>query len=273
MSLFGGMKDKLGFGNKPEWQDDDEDASRPEEDAYGEADEGAAEKDSNSILNFDAYDPEKFENITFDHTKTPRVAPYEGPESSSSSSRSPRSSGSSHSSRSSSHRSAGSSHASSVSAADAPSTGWSQPEDPSFLDGVSSSRAHEPSSHAHDYHDEGSAPQHPISAVSEAYSPLGSDFMRMRGNPAAHLEIIKPTQYSDVEKIANAAKVGKSIVLDLNNTKNELAKRILDFAFGVASALNLNVDKAADRVFVISKGPEMLSSAEREYLKEKGVLK
>jgi FtsZ-interacting cell division protein YlmF len=73
--------------------------------------------------------------------------------------------------------------------------------------------------------------------------------------------------------VANAAKAGKSVVLDLKNTKPELAKRVLDFSFGVASALNGTVDKAADRVFVFAQGAGAgLTQTERDYLFKQGVL-
>ena len=110
-------------------------------------------------------------------------------------------------------------------------------------------------------------------AQRDPYQSLGNDFIKMNGDPSTHLAIVRPTAYSDVEKIANSAKAGKSVVLVVQDTKPALAKRILDFSFGVASALNQNVDKAADRVFVISKGSEMLSKEEREYLVKEGVLK
>lgn len=84
-------------------------------------------------------------------------------------------------------------------------------------------------------------------------------FFKIKGNPAGRLEIVCPKAYADIEKVANAAKAGKTVILNVVDTKASLAKRILDFSFGVASALNLNVGKAAERVFVISKSSEPLS--------------
>ena len=50
-----------------------------------------------------------------------------------------------------------------------------------------------------------------------------------------------------------------------------LSKRILDFSFGVSSALDASVDCVADKVFVISRGAA-LTDAERMSLRGQGVL-
>lgn len=256
MSLLNGMKDRLGFGNKNEWEEDDEYYGDEEEEYYDDEyyDEGAeeeyVEEGRHEVVSFDAYNPENFEHVTLASDRAPRVAPIDGYDSTRPSSGpiypSSRSTGMySRSIGTSARRSdygSGSSRA-------GDSRSWSSaPDDPSFLNGSSRSSR-------------------------DPYSSLGSDFLKMNEDPAVRLEIVRPKIYADVEKIANAAKAGKSVVLDVADTKPALAKRILDFSFGVASALNQNVDKAADRVFVISKGAEMLSEEERKFLVKKGVLK
>jgi cell division inhibitor SepF len=51
-------------------------------------------------------------------------------------------------------------------------------------------------------------------------------------------------------------KQGTIVVLDLRTTRPELAKRILDFSFGVACALEGQVDRHVDRVYIFScNGP------------------
>ena len=248
MGLIDGMKDKLGFSDRPEWLDDYDDgaeASSPEIAGLSSA------PDSGSVLDFDAYNPDNFENVTLRSGTTPRVASRES--SSYDSLGSPYSAPRSRSTRR-------------TSPASTQAGGWSAPEAPSFLDDTGPGpSAREALSSASSGTSSGT--------VSGDSPSLGSDFMSMRGDPATHLSIVRPGAYADVEKIANAAKVGKSIVLDVTGTQNDLAKRILDFTFGVASALNLNVDKADERIFVISKGAEMLSTAERDYLRTQGILK
>lgn len=295
MSLFDGMKDKLGFGNKPEWQDDDYQDDNSDgygyddkdgyDDGYdngGYADEdyeddgysdgsGSSSSHSHSVVSFDAYNPSNFDNVKISSERSPRVASYDDLGKSRYSGSSTRSTGNVRplGSRSGSSRSYGSesgssspttklSSGSSGSNSGAAGGTWT-PSDPSFLDNQG------PSYGSRDVMDEIHA--------ADPYSSLGSDFLNASKDPATHLEVVRPTAYADVEKIATAAKAGKSVILVVSETKPALAKRILDFSFGVASALNMNVDKAADRVFVLSRGAEMLSEEERKYLTDEGILK
>ena len=88
-------------------------------------------------------------------------------------------------------------------------------------------------------------------------------------SPGRALEVIRPTLYGDVEKVAKAVKSGDVVVLVLRHTPDDLAKRILDFSFGVASALDANVECPADKVFAIARG-NALSDSEKRYLRSQG---
>lgn len=83
--------------------------------------------------------------------------------------------------------------------------------------------------------------------------------------------VVKPMSYGDVERVSRSLKVGDAVVLALAATPDDLSKRVLDFSFGVASALDASVDCIADKVFVITRGKE-LSDAERFSLRSQGVL-
>ena len=61
------------------------------------------------------------------------------------------------------------------------------------------------------------------------------------------------------------------MVLALKETPDALAKRVLDFSFGVSSALDASVDCIADKVFVIARGAA-LTEAERASLRSQGIL-
>lgn len=50
-----------------------------------------------------------------------------------------------------------------------------------------------------------------------------------------------------------------------------LAKRILDFSFGVASALDANVECVGNKVFALTRIDE-LTEAERSYLRTQGII-
>ncbi len=284
MGLFGEMKDKLGFGDKPEWQEDELDPAADDYPPEGDYDDfGNPVEDSPSgsadVIAFDAYNPDKFENIRIDSGREPRVASFDDDASSGG-----------YSSRKSGYGSSrgtgyGARRSSSRTGEDAPASGtaWGTPSDPSFIEHTGPSYTREEvyddlssaSPSASPRSSLGAVGTHPprTSQSGDPYSQFDSDVKQIHRDPAAHLSIVAPKAYADVEKVANAAKAGKSVVLDLKNTKPELAKRVLDFSFGVASALNGTVDKAADRVFVFAQGAgDGLTQTERDYLFKQGVL-
>lgn len=67
------------------------------------------------------------------------------------------------------------------------------------------------------------------------------------------VETICPASYADAEQVSTEMKKGVVVVLDLRTTRPELAKRILDFSFGVASALDGQVDRHIDRVYIFTR--------------------
>lgn len=83
--------------------------------------------------------------------------------------------------------------------------------------------------------------------------------------------VLKPASYAEVERVSKSLKAGDAVVLCLGNTNDALAKRILDFSFGVASALDASVECIADKVFAVTRGKD-LTETERASLRSQGVL-
>ena len=89
--------------------------------------------------------------------------------------------------------------------------------------------------------------------------------------PQRGLSVIKPATYGDVERVAKAVRAGDVAVLCLKATPDDLAKRVLDFSFGVASYAEARVDCIADKVFAIARG-DALSESELLVLRGQGVI-
>lgn len=92
-----------------------------------------------------------------------------------------------------------------------------------------------------------------------------------RLSPSRTVKVIKPLAYNDAEAVSTSLKLGEAVVLCLTGTPDALAKRILDFSFGVASALDANVECVGTKVFALTRINE-LSDAERSYLRSQGVI-
>ncbi len=88
--------------------------------------------------------------------------------------------------------------------------------------------------------------------------------------PSRDIMVIKPVTYEDVEGIANVVRSGAIVALVLRITSDALAKRVLDFSFGVASALDARVECVANKIFVVMKGTE-LTLDEKHELRKKAI--
>ena len=115
----------------------------------------------------------------------------------------------------------------------------------------------------------------PSASSSSAVSGSSDDASGVSAHSASlarEIVVLKPTSYEDVSSIAQSVRAGKIVVLYLRQTDPALSKRVLDFSFGVASALTAQVDCLAEKTFVVLQGKE-LTLEEKHNLAKQGVLK
>ena len=91
------------------------------------------------------------------------------------------------------------------------------------------------------------------------------------GRSTRNVVVLAPKDYAEVEKVARSLKAGDAVVLNLKTVSGDLSKRVLDFSFGVASALDADVDCVGEKVFAFTRYAQ-LSDAERMRLRGQGVL-
>ena len=71
-------------------------------------------------------------------------------------------------------------------------------------------------------------------------------------NLSVELKVVKPEDYQDVTQIADHLINRKTVILNLEETNKETARRLLDFLNGVAYTIQGQVERVADRTFVIT---------------------
>ena len=102
----------------------------------------------------------------------------------------------------------------------------------------------------------------------DAYAGAGA----VKHNPSRSVTVLKPASYAEVERIAKALKAGDVVVLALRNTPDQLAKRILDFCFGLSYGLDGDITELGDRVFAVTPAGIQLSRADIDKLVADGDL-
>jgi cell division inhibitor SepF len=89
-----------------------------------------------------------------------------------------------------------------------------------------------------------------------------------RGEVRVHLVI--PKSFNDAQDVADKFKDSIPVILNLQGSDTELAKRMIDFASGLTYALDGGMQRIADKVFLLTPRNVEVSAEERARLIEKG---
>ena len=74
----------------------------------------------------------------------------------------------------------------------------------------------------------------------------------MSTGAAIELKVVKPERYANVKQIADHLLNHRTVVLNLEATNKETAKRLLDFLSGVAYSIDGQLKRVANNTFVIT---------------------
>jgi cell division inhibitor SepF len=89
-----------------------------------------------------------------------------------------------------------------------------------------------------------------------------------RGDIQVHLVI--PKSFNDAQQVADQFKDHIPVILNLQGTDVDLAKRLIDFASGMTYSLDGGMQRIADKVFLLTPRNVDVSAEERARLIEKG---
>jgi len=69
---------------------------------------------------------------------------------------------------------------------------------------------------------------------------------------ALEMKVVKPQQFDSVSQIADHLLNKRTVVLNLENTSKETARRLIDFLSGVAYSIDGSIKKIATNAYVIT---------------------
>ena len=84
--------------------------------------------------------------------------------------------------------------------------------------------------------------------------------------------VLRPVSYDDVQTVVRRVKTNQPVVIVFRNTNIEVAKRILDFCFGLSYGLDGDITELGDRVFAVTPAGIQLSRADIDKLVADGDL-
>jgi cell division inhibitor SepF len=103
-----------------------------------------------------------------------------------------------------------------------------------------------------------------------AMDPRGMAEIFEAGSPLAKITTLRPKDYSEARTIGERFRDGTPVIMDLVSMDNADAKRLVDFAAGLAFALRGSFDKVATKVFLLSPADVDVTAEQRRRIAEAG---
>ena len=92
------------------------------------------------------------------------------------------------------------------------------------------------------------APAAPVRAAA----PAVSNVVNLHGNGNLQVMLVKPDRYENVSEVADHLRNKCAVVLNLESTNKDTARRLVDFLSGCAYALDGRIKKVATSTYIIT---------------------
>ena len=100
--------------------------------------------------------------------------------------------------------------------------------------------------------EETTAPTRPVSAPPVRRSGLDGKVVNISAQTQMQVMIEKPDRYDNVNEIADHIRSKHAVVLNLEATNKDVARRLVDFLSGCAYALDCHIKKIAISTYIIT---------------------
>ncbi|EID55675.1 cell division protein SepF [Saccharomonospora xinjiangensis] len=90
-------------------------------------------------------------------------------------------------------------------------------------------------------------------------------------DPLSRIITLHPTSYAEAREIGEAYRDGAPVIMNLTEMENADAKRLVDFAAGLAFALRGSMDKVTNKVFLLSPPDVDVTAEDRRRIAEGGL--
>ena len=92
-----------------------------------------------------------------------------------------------------------------------------------------------------------------------------------RGTSTARVHVVAPERFSEAQEIGDLVKQSSPVIVNLQISERDLARRMIDFCSGLTYALGGQMEKVADQVFLLTPSNVEVSAEERQRLQERGL--
>ena len=111
----------------------------------------------------------------------------------------------------------------------------------------------------------------PLRSAAPSSASAAPDLEQVFADGPLHkITTLRPADYGEARTIGERFRDGNPVIMDLVDMSNDDAKRLVDFAAGLAFALRGSFDKVATKVFLLSPADIDVSAEDREKIAATG---
>ena len=86
-------------------------------------------------------------------------------------------------------------------------------------------------------------------------------------------QVVAPARFSDAQEIGDMVKSNMPVIVNLQASEKDLARRMIDFCSGLTYAVGGSMEKVAESVFLLTPSNVEVSLEERQRLQENGLFR
>lgn len=99
----------------------------------------------------------------------------------------------------------------------------------------------------------------------------GTQVVSIHTQKQMRVVVMEPASFEESQNIADQLKNHRPVIVNLENADKNLAKRVVDFISGTTYALNGNMQKVGNGIFLFVPNNVDISGEMRDDLKDKGI--
>jgi cell division inhibitor SepF len=88
---------------------------------------------------------------------------------------------------------------------------------------------------------------------------------------SARVHVVVPQGFNDAQELGDRLKANQPVIMNLQGLSRDLQRRLIDFSSGLAYAVNGNMERVNDQVFLLTPSNVEVSKEEKERLQARGL--
>jgi cell division inhibitor SepF len=110
----------------------------------------------------------------------------------------------------------------------------------------------------------------PVDRRTTSLRPVSTPRAAPNGRGDVRVHFAAPKSFNDVQDVADKFKDAIPVIVNLQGSDTDLAKRLIDFSSGLIYAMDGGMQRIADKVFLLTPHNVEVSAEERARIVEKG---